>query len=147
MPLPDHRIVRLAIGKAQPFSQAGSLTLQSAMVKGPVDALQCQATIVAGDEHFDPKVHGGPNRVVHHIPAESYEVLSRELPAGGFDAGVVHPGALGENVSTTGLSPQDVCIGDVIQAGTAVLQVRCPVQAAPCGKGQAGPGVCGVRCV
>jgi MOSC domain-containing protein YiiM len=77
-----------------------------------------------GDGVADLKHHGGGDKAVcvysteHNPYWES--VLGVKLP----------PAPFGENLSVSGLSEEDVCIGDVFQAGTAVLQISQPRQ--PC---------------
>lgn len=129
--LPRHNVNHLFLGKTKAFSKAGKIVIESAMVKDEVPAIVCKTSIVDGDQHATPEpVHGGPNRVVHHIPEENYGILASALQAAAheFDASVLRPGCLGENVSTTGLSAKDVCVGDIIRAGTALLEVGRPLQ-------------------
>ena len=80
-----------------------------------------------GDEHADGKNHGGPERAVlmyaeAHYPLWRDELGVAELPYGGF----------AENLTVRGLTEADVCIGDSLRAGGAVLQIACP--RAPCWK-------------
>lgn len=72
-----------------------------------------------GDEQADPRYHGGPDKAVHHYPADHYPFWieqhgkNSKFRAGGF----------GENVSTTGITEEIVCIGDVFSIGKAKLQL------------------------
>jgi MOSC domain-containing protein YiiM len=84
---------------------------------------------LAGDAQADRRVHGGPEKAVHYYPAEHYAGLAEEVPE---RAGLLHPGALGENLSARGLTEQNVCIGDVFALGSSRLQVSQPRQ--PCWK-------------
>ena len=84
---------------------------------------------LAGDAQADRRVHGGPEKAVHYYPAEHYAGLAAEVPE---RAGLLHPGALGENLSGQGLTEQNVCIGDVFALGSCHLQVSQPRQ--PCWK-------------
>jgi len=93
---------------------------------------------LAGDEHADPRAHGGPEKAVHLFPVEHYEALAQAFP----EARHLHPGGLGENLSTRGLTEDRVCIGDVFALGTARLQVAQP--RTPCWKIDARCGVEGV---
>jgi len=129
--LPNHIVMKLLVGKVKPFSKAGSLHIPSAIDKQPVNELTVSTEAIATDENTGNLVHGGPNRVVHHIPFEGYAKMAAELGAK-VDAARLTSGGMGENVSTTGLSNHDVCIGDIIAFGTAVLQVCQPRM--PCWK-------------
>lgn len=84
---------------------------------------------IVGDEHADKRVHGGPEKAVHHYAAENYQRLASRFPAG---AAEFSPGSLGENISTTGLTEDNVHIGDVFKIGSVVLQVSQP--RSPCWK-------------
>lgn len=83
---------------------------------------------LAGDAQADRRVHGGPGKALHHYPAEHYARLAAVFP------GAQHllPGGLGENISTHGMTENDVCIGDVFAVGGARIQVSQP--RTPCWK-------------
>ncbi|GAJ28097.1 MOSC domain-containing protein [Acidomonas methanolica] len=82
-----------------------------------------------GDQQADRRVHGGTEKAVHHYPVEHYAVLAAQFPE---TAAALHPGAMGENFSTSGLTERNVHIGDVFAAGSALLQVSQP--RTPCWK-------------
>lgn len=92
----------------------------SAIGKRPSDTpLDLTTTGFVGDAQADLRVHGGPERAVHHYPADYYPEWRTELG----DRETFAPGGFGENVSTTGLSEDDVCIGDVFYLGGALVQI------------------------
>lgn len=72
-----------------------------------------------GDEQADLSVHGGPEKAIHHYPADHYENWINELGGNPLFA----PGGFGENISTYGMTETDVCIGDIFQLGSAVVQI------------------------
>lgn len=78
------------------------------------------ATGFEGDAQGDLKNHGGPDKAVHHYPFEHYAAWEREIGASDL---LSRPGAFGENLSTLGLTEETVAIGDVFEAGTALLEV------------------------
>jgi MOSC domain-containing protein YiiM len=84
---------------------------------------------LVGDAQADRRVHGGPEKAVHQLPIENHRQLARAFPdlAAQFVAG-----ALGENLSTEGMTDDSVCIGDVFTLGEAELQVCQP--RTPCWK-------------
>jgi MOSC domain-containing protein YiiM len=84
---------------------------------------------LAGDAQADRRVHGGPDKALHHYPAEHYAVFAAAWPA---CAGQFVPGSIGENVSTTGWTEENVCVGDVFRIGEARVQVTQP--RSPCWK-------------
>lgn len=84
---------------------------------------------LAGDVQADRRVHGGPEKALHHYPAEHYSTLAAVFPAA---ADALLPGSLGENVTTLGLMEDAVCVGDVFRLGSARIQVSQP--RSPCWK-------------
>lgn len=106
-------------GHAHPFGPPGRT---SAIDKQPV-AARCaiSETQLAGDQQADLRVHGGPEKAVHHYPRDHYAAWLAELPA--LAPRLARPGAFGENISTTGMTEADVCIGDIYRLGSALVQV------------------------
>ncbi|AQZ32565.1 molybdenum cofactor sulfurase [Pseudomonas sp. LPH1] len=108
----------LLTGRAQPFTRPGS---RSGIAKVPrQEALSVTTLGLAGDEQGDLRVHGGVEKAIHHYPREHYAAWLAEL---GEHPLLMQPGAFGENFSTTGWTEDDVCLGDLIRAGSALLQV------------------------
>lgn len=81
-----------------------------------------------GDEHADRQAHGGAQQALHILPAEHLERLKAEFP----DAVNLHPGGLGENFSSRGITEEVVFIGDIFALGTARIQISQP--RTPCWK-------------
>ena len=95
----------------------------SAIAKEPLAGPCCIGSEgIAGDEHADPRAHGGAEKAVHLFPREHYEALAGAFP----EARKLHPGGLGENLSTRGITEDTVCIGDIFALGTARLQIAQP---------------------
>lgn len=108
----------LLTGRAEPFTRPGS---RSGIAKVPrQEALAVTTLGLAGDEQGDLRVHGGVEKAIHHYPREHYAAWLAEL---GEHPLLMQPGAFGENFSTTGWTEDDVCLGDLIRAGSALLQV------------------------
>lgn len=83
--------------------------------------LRMQTLNLEGDRQADLSVHGGPNKAVYAYPSEHYSYWKNELPGVGLPWG-----AFGENLTTSGLSESDVCIGDHFAIGTAEVVVTQP---------------------
>lgn len=77
-------------------------------------------TGLGGDAQADLKHHGGPDKALHHYAFEHYGAWAEEI---GDDPLLRKPGAFGENLSTTSWLETNVCIGDVVRFGSALLQV------------------------
>jgi len=78
----------------------------------------------AGDGVADTKHHGGFEKAVCVYSSDHYayweDILGIKLPNAAF----------GENLSISNLREDDVCIGDIFQIGTALVQISQPRQ--PC---------------
>ena len=73
---------------------------------------------IVGDQQADLNVHGGHDKALHHYAADHYPAWRADL--GRDDLG---PGGFGENLSTTGITEETLCIGDTLALGNAVVQV------------------------
>ncbi len=98
------------------------MTVLTAIFKQPVDGLVAVARRnLAGDRQADLTVHGGVKKAVYGYPAEHYEYWRGELPDTNFTWG-----NFGENLTTSGLTEDELCIGDRLRVGSAVLMVTQP---------------------
>ncbi|PPU08077.1 MOSC domain-containing protein [Xanthomonas arboricola] len=108
----------IAIGVAHDFTRPGS---RSAIDKRTVDGtLRVGPDGLQGDEQGDRRVHGGPDKAIHHYPRDHYAAWQAEL---GAHALLETAGAFGENPSSLGLTEAEVCLGDRFALGTAVVEV------------------------
>jgi len=103
-------------------------TINTGIFKEPVSGpVQLRKLNLDGDRQADLTVHGGPHKAVYAYPTEHYPYWRQELP------GLNLPwGMFGENFSTTGLSEDELHIGDRFQIGSATVMVRQP--RVPCHK-------------
>jgi MOSC domain-containing protein YiiM len=74
---------------------------------------------IEGDLHAHPEIHGGPRKAILIIASEVVD----ELAARGYP---LFYGAMGENLTTRGLTIRDFRIGDQIRAGGALLEITQP---------------------
>jgi MOSC domain-containing protein YiiM len=91
----------------------------TAIAKRPIPSGTVTRTGLAEDAQADLTVHGGPGKALHVYPADHYPAWRADL----WDAPAFAPGGFGENLSITGWTEDDVCIGDVWEIGSARLQV------------------------
>jgi MOSC domain-containing protein YiiM len=80
-----------------------------------------------GDRQADLTAHGGPSKAAYAYPSEHYPFWKKELP--GMD---LPWGMFGENFTIEGLLENDVCIGDELRIGEALVVVTQP--RSPCYK-------------
>lgn len=117
-PLPNVRIDALLTGRVRPYTRPGT---RSGINKQPREGwIRITELGLADDEQGDLRVHGGPDKAVHHYAFEHYPPWRTEL---GERAVLQQPGAFGENLSTQGLTEADVCLGDRFRLGSALLEV------------------------
>lgn len=112
------RIDSLLAGRVVDYTRPGS---RSAIDKRPVrDAVEVGINGIVGDEQGDLRVHGGPDKAIHHYPFDHYAAWQADI---GAQPLLAQPGAFGENVSTTGITEADICVGDRLRAGSVMLEV------------------------
>lgn len=124
---PLGQLLTVLRGQAVPFTRPGS---RSAIAKCPVASVVSVGTLgLEGDEQGDPRVHGGPDKAVHHYAQEHYAPWRSEL---GPLPVLAAPGAFGENLASTGVTEQHICLGDQVRVGSVLLEVSQSRQ--PCWK-------------
>lgn len=73
-----------------------------------------------GDEQADLRLHGGPDKAIHHYPRDHYAFWqSRSLAHSELE----DPGIFGENVAISGLVESEASIGDRYRLGTALVEI------------------------
>jgi len=82
--------------------------------KRPVPSARVTLAGLEGDGHRHRKLHGGPDRALCLFSLEQIEALQAE-------GHPVEPGALGENLTVTGLDWPRVRPGDLLRLGETVL--------------------------
>lgn len=105
-------------GPARPYTRPQSMSaIDKRPVSGPV---RVDRDGLAGDEQGDRRMHGGPDKAVHHYAFDHYAAWGRELGALPL---LQRPGAFGENLSTHGLTEADMCLADRVRVGSVLLEV------------------------
>ncbi|ALM53242.1 MOSC domain-containing protein [Halomonas huangheensis] len=94
---------------------------------------------LSSDSQANMVDHGGVDRALCQYCADHYQDWSQRYPDTSLPFA---PGVLGENISTYGVSEEDMRIGDVLRIGEAVVQVTQPRK--PCTKIDARIGVPGM---
>jgi MOSC domain-containing protein YiiM len=116
-PPPPARPQALA-GSVAPLGEDGRM---SAIDKRPVPGpFYVSPMGLAGDAQADLKHHGGAEKALHHYPFDHYAIWAEEIGDGPL---LQRAGAFGENLSTVGWTETNICVGDVIRFGGALLQV------------------------
>lgn len=125
----EHKIIVRAVlvGEPQMLEDGKGHSVQSAINKSVVDVpLYLTSTHFEGDRQADLKNHGGADKAVLAYSYDHYPYWEKRLNK------PMDFGAFGENLTLSGLTEEDVHIGDTYELDEAVIQVSQPRQ--PCFK-------------
>lgn len=103
-------------------------SVRTGIDKHPTNSVQVTLTGFSGDKQAET-FHGGEERAILHYDSAHYASLASRFPGSGS---LFVPGGFGENLVTSGMNESNMCVGDIVRAGTAILQVTQPRQ--PCFK-------------
>jgi MOSC domain-containing protein YiiM len=118
-------LLSVQTGRIQPL---GPEQEPSAIVKIPRGGSIAVGPLgLEGDEQADLISHGGLEKAVYGYAAAHFSDWTAQFPALTFTSG-----AMGENLTISGMTEKDICVGDVHAIGTALFQVCQPRQ--PCYK-------------
>ena len=120
-------IVSVHTGKIAPLGSEGEPSGFVKQARG--GAVAVNEIGLDGDEIADLSVHGGPDKAVYGYATGHYPVWAAEQP---HHASQFGPGVMGENLAITGMTEDDICVGDVHRVGATLLQACQPRQ--PCFK-------------
>lgn len=110
------QVLSLNTARAEPMLIGGREVLTGIRKRPVSGALAVRPLGIEGDEQADLSVHGGLSKAVYAYPSEHYEFW-RTVRAQAQVAGWEEPlawGAMGENLSLSGLLEGDAYIGDVL---------------------------------
>ncbi|MBI1249686.1 MOSC domain-containing protein [bacterium] len=139
----DAMIVQLSVGMPQVYGDPASdepmeRSWETGFYKQPVEGDRFLSKLgLEGDGVADPVHHGGLDKAVLCYAAEHYPVWRNEIKLLtdlqlSFAVDDFDWGGFGENLTISHLTEQTVCLGDIYQLGTALVQVSQPRQ--PCWK-------------
>ncbi len=115
------RVISVNVGGPKRIPLRDRIVLTS-IFKSPVSGrVPVRGHNLIGDKQSDLTVHGGPYKAVYCYPHEHYAFWREQLPDMDLPFGV-----FGENLTTEGFTEEDLCIGDQLRIGSAVLQVTQP---------------------
>ena len=134
------QLVSLNVSLARPML-IGGREVMTGIGKRPVAGrIAVGALGLAGDEQADLSVHGGLGKAVYAYPREHcpfWQMVRAQARAADWGAELA-PGALGENLTLTGLLEDQAFIGDVLRFPDCELAVSEP--RLPCFKFNAAMG-------
>jgi len=119
-PETEARLVSVNVALPRGVSYRGR-PVQTGIFKTPVNGpVMVRRLNLDGDRQADLSVHGGPDKAVYVYSALNYDLWRAEL---GRDLAY---GQFGENLTTTNLLEDSVHIDDILEVGSALLQVTQP---------------------
>jgi len=114
------QVISVNVGLPTDLS-VGDRSVPSGIFKTPVHgSVRVRTLNLDGDGQADLTVHGGPDKAVYLYPSEHYPFWQQELGR------QLEWGSLGENLTTAGITEENVYAGDQLQIGGGVLQVTQP---------------------
>ncbi len=112
------KIIGLYVGKVEErWPDKAPSAIAKTYTDGP---LELDENGFLRDEQADLKVHGGPEKAIHHYASDHMGFWQKEHPE---QVELFVPGCFGENIATTGLTEENLCLGDILSLGTAKVQV------------------------
>jgi MOSC domain-containing protein YiiM len=134
------KIQGIQVGSARKVLISGRAVLTAIRKTAVSGQVVVKALGLEGDEQADLSVHGGLEKAVYAYPSEHYDFWrAQRASAGlaGFDDQLPF-GAMGENLTLSGLLEADVWVGDVLEFAHCSLRVEQPRE--PCFKFNAAMG-------
>jgi MOSC domain-containing protein YiiM len=133
---PPGKIVSINVAKVAPlFLKEGETThrIISGIRKQAIETpVHVGPLGIAGDEQADLSVHGGLDKAVYLYPHEHYAFWNDARERMLKQHTALLPGAMGENLTTTGVLETDLWVGDRLQMDEVILEVTEP--RSPCYK-------------
>ncbi|MEW4235693.1 MOSC domain-containing protein [Bacillus thuringiensis] len=122
----EYQLLSLNIGLPKEVTYGGKVIHTGINKKQVKEPVYLSFVKFNGDGQADLVHHGGVDKAVCVYTGDHYPYWGKEL-----NQDLVY-GAFGENITVSGMSEEDVCIGDTFELGQAIVQVTQPRQ--PCFK-------------
>lgn len=134
------QLLGVQVGQARKALIGGRAVLTAIRKTAVLGAVAVKPLGLEGDEQADPSVHGGLDKAVYAYPSEHYAYWRTQRAQAGLDGidDTLAYGAMGENLTLSGLLERDVWVGDLLEFAHCVLRVDQPRE--PCFKFNAAMG-------
>ncbi len=123
------KLISINVATAKALHTLDGKTVLSGIAKRPVGGrVQVGPLGLQGDEQVDLSVHGGLSKAVYAYPSEHFafwQTVRAQAKVADWQA-VLAPGAVGENLSLSGLLEKEVWIGDRLRFADCELLVSEP---------------------
>ena len=121
------KMVSTQISKVKKIDDGERVWETGSFKDNTIDVLDVTFDGITGNEVSDLKHHGGPHKAIFANAQSNYPIWAKYL---GKDT--LEYGALAENLTLSNLNEDNVCIGDIHQIGSVILEVSQPRE--PCWK-------------
>ncbi len=134
------QILGVQLGQARKALIGGRAVLTAIRKTAVQGAVAVKPLGLEGDEQADLSVHGGLDKAIYAYPAEHYAFWREQRAQAGLNGidDEIAYGAMGENLTLSGLLERDVWVGDVLEFAHCSLRVDQPRE--PCFKFNAAMG-------
>jgi MOSC domain-containing protein YiiM len=122
------KILSLKVGKIKELEN-NEKTLKSAIKKSPIKESYLSKLGFLEDEQADKRYHGGENKAVLFFSLLTYKKIEAKLD---ISLSFEELSPLGENLLVSDITEEDICVGDILKLGSAIVQVTQPRE--PCNK-------------
>jgi MOSC domain-containing protein YiiM len=120
------RVLSVNVGLPTAVPYRGK-TVWTGIFKAPVEGRVTLGELgFDGDKQADPSVHGGVEKAAYLYSADAYAWWAAAL------GHAMPPAQFGENLTVTGMPEDEVCVGDRLRVGEALVRVTGPRE--PCFK-------------
>jgi len=103
--------------------------IPSAIGKSPISTLDSRTSVrvkylgIESDEQADLRVHGGEDKAIYAYPLEHYSFWDELRSSISSNVSALTFGAMGENLTISGFSEDEVYVGDRWSIGEVILEV------------------------
>lgn len=122
------KIVSLKVGKIEELT-FDKKVIQTAINKKSINESYLTKLGFKDDEQFDKRYHGGENKAVLFFSLETYKKIEKILD---INLEYQNSSPLGDNILVENITEDDICVGDILKLGSAIVQVTQPRE--PCNK-------------
>jgi len=122
------KVISLKVGKIQ------EIDFDKKLVKTAIKKIAIKESYLSKlgfneDEQYDKRYHGGENKAVLFFSILTYEKINNKLD---INLSYEKSSPLGENILVSNITEDDICVGDILKLGEAIVQVTQPRE--PCNK-------------
>ena len=126
------QVIAISVGKIKNLISGynpSDKVISSAIGKSPISTLDSPTSVrvrylgIESDEQADLRVHGGEDKAVYAYPSEHYPFWNDQRSSISSSFSAVTFGAMGENLTISGFSEEEVYVGDRWSIGEVILEV------------------------